>query len=103
MPSTLIPKIRAAKTPDAVSRRTLAKAGLALLAMPSVLRVIPANAQSRVIKIGHVNPRTGPLAGFGEADTFILAQVRNILGDGLTIAGKRYPVEIISKDSQSNA
>ena len=31
------------------------------------------------IKIGHVSPRTGPLAGFGEADGFILEQVRGIL------------------------
>ena len=54
------------------SRRTLVKAGLGAIAAPGVLRAIPANAQSRVLKIGHVSPRTGPLAGFGEADTFIL-------------------------------
>ena len=48
----------------------------------------PANAQSRVIKIGHVSPRTGPLAGFGEADGFILEQVRGILAKGLTVGGK---------------
>src|SRR5215470_12493925 len=61
---------------SAVSRRGLVKAGLGVLVAPAVLRVIPANAQSRVIKIGHVSPRTGPLAGFGEADGFILDQVR---------------------------
>ena len=67
-----------------LSRRTLVKAGLGAIAAPAVLRVIPANAQSRAIKIGHVSPRTGPLAGFGEADTFILEQVRGILGKGLS-------------------
>jgi branched-chain amino acid transport system substrate-binding protein len=87
---------------DGLSRRTLVKAGLGAVAAPSVLRTIPANAQSRAIKIGHVSPRTGPLAGFGEADTFILEQVRGILAKGLAVGGKTYPVEIVSKDSQSS-
>ena len=86
-----------------VNRRTLVKAGVAALAGPAVMRVIPVNAQSRVIKIGHVSPKTGPLAGFGEADNFILDQVRGILGPGLAVGGRTYPVQIISKDSQSNA
>ena len=45
--------------------------GVGALAAPAVLRVIPANAQSKTIKIGHVSPKTGPLAGFGESDGFI--------------------------------
>ena len=59
-----------------ISRRALVKTGFGAIAAPAVLRVLPAEAQSRVIKIGHVSPKTGPLAGFGEADTFILDQVR---------------------------
>ena len=86
-----------------ISRRTLVKSGLAGLAAPAVLRVLPAEAQSAVIKIGHVSPKTGPLAGFGEADAFILEQVRGILAKGLESGGKTYKVEIISKDSQSSA
>ena len=85
-----------------VSRRTLVTAGLGAVAAPAILRVIPAHAQSRIVKIGHVSPKTGPLAGFGEADPFILDQVRGILSKGLSIGGKIYPVEIISKDSQSS-
>jgi branched-chain amino acid transport system substrate-binding protein len=85
-----------------ISRRTVVTTGLGAIAAPAVLRAIPANAQSRTIKIGHVSPRTGPLAGFGEADGFILEQVRGILGKGLTVGGKQYPVQIISKDSQSS-
>src|SRR4030081_3751846 len=72
---------------DGLSRRTLVKAGLGAVAAPAVLRGIPANAQSRAIKIGHVSPRPGPLAGFGEADTFILEQVRGILAKGLAGGG----------------
>ena len=58
-----------------ISRRKLVGAGFGAVAAPAVLRIIPANAQSRVVKIGHVSPKTGPLAGFGEAAGFILEQV----------------------------
>lgn len=86
-----------------MSRRTLVKAGLTAITAPAVLRVLPAEAQSTVIKIGHVSPKTGPLAGFGEADAFVLEQVRGILSKGLSNNGKTYKVEIVSKDSQSSA
>ena len=86
-----------------VSRRALVAAGLTAVAAPAVLRAIPANAQSRVIKIGHVSPRTGPLAGFGEADPYILGEIQKILEPGIASGGKTYKVQIISKDSQSNA
>jgi branched-chain amino acid transport system substrate-binding protein len=85
-----------------LSRRALVKAGLGAIAAPAVLDIIPANAQSRVIKIGHVSPRTGPLAGFGETDGFILEQVRSALSQGIAVGGRTYPVQIISKDSQSS-
>ena len=85
-----------------ISRRKLVKAGLGVIATPVVLRMLPAEAQSQVIKIGHVSPKTGPLAGFGEADNFILEQVRGILSKGLDNNGRAYKVEIISKDSQSS-
>src|SRR6059036_3942021 len=85
-----------------VSRRTLVKAGLGAVASPAVLRVIPANAQSKVIKIGYVSPRTGPLAGFGEADEFIIAGLEKALADGVAIGGKRHPIKLLVKDSQSN-
>ncbi len=56
----------------------------------------------RAIKIGYVSPQTGPLAGFGEADNFILAGVRNVFGDGISVGGVKHPVEILAKDSQSD-
>ena len=87
---------------SAINRRTLVTTGAAAIAAPAVLRAIPANAQSKVIKIGHVSPRTGPLAGFGEADNFVIDQVRGLLKDGLESGGRKYPVQIISKDSQSS-
>src|SRR6195952_3675883 len=85
-----------------LNRRALIKSGAAAIAAPALFNANSASAQAKVIKIGHVSPRTGPLAGFGEADTFILEQVRGILGKGLQSGGKTYKVEIVSKDSQSS-
>src|SRR5262245_60690411 len=91
-------------TPRAPSRRTIVKTGLgAAVTMPAILKVIPVNAQSRIIKIGHVSPRTGPLAAFGEADPFVLDGIGKLTAKGIQVAGRTYPVQIISKDSQSNA
>ena len=84
-----------------ISRRTMVKTGIGAIAAPAMF-ALPAQAQSTVIKIGHVSPKTGPLAGFGEADGFILNQVRGILAKGLQNGGKTYKVEIITKDSQSS-
>lgn len=59
-------------------------------------------ATGRVIKIGYVSPATGPFAGFGEADPFVLEQVRAALADGVSVAGAVHPVEILTKDSQGD-
>ena len=88
-------------TRDGINRRTLVKGGAAAIAAPALLGPGAARGQARVIKIGHVSPRTGPLAGFGEADNFIIDQVRGILKKGIQIGGRNYPVQIVSKDSQS--
>src|SRR5712675_3583288 len=90
------------KRPSSINRRALVKAGLGALAAPAILTVIPVNAQSRVIKIGHVSPRTGPIAPFGEADPYILEQIQKLFEKGLVNGGRTYPVQIISKDSQSS-
>src|ERR1700731_1499037 len=90
------------KQPGTISRRRIITAGLGAVAAPAVLRVLPANAQSRVIKIGHVSPRTGPIAAFAEADPFILDQVQKLLEKGVSVGGKTYLVQILSRDSQSS-
>src|SRR5260370_4927310 len=88
---------------DRISRRLIVTSGLTAIAAPAVLRTIPANAQSKTIKIGHVSPKTGPLAGFGEADGFILDQVRGILAPCLQSGGRTYPVQMNSRGSLSVA
>jgi branched-chain amino acid transport system substrate-binding protein len=54
------------------------------------------------IKIGYVSPQTGPLAPFGEADKWVIEQMRASFKEGVSIGGKKYAVEILLKDSQSN-
>ena len=57
-------------------------------------------AESTTIKIGHVTPRTGPLAAFGEADTFVIGEMKRRPGQGLE-RRQDLSVQIIAKDSQS--
>lgn len=59
-------------------------------------------AAEDVIKIGYLTHRTGPFAPFAEADTFILDNATKALAGGLTIGGKKYRVEFVAKDDQSN-
>ncbi|MHB8867690.1 MAG: ABC transporter substrate-binding protein [Thermoleophilia bacterium] len=58
--------------------------------------------EGREIKIGYVSPQTGPLAGFGEADQFIIDGALTAFGAGLTIGGALHPIKILAKDSQSD-
>lgn len=84
------------------NRRTVL-AGLATtVAAPAILTTTRAYAANPTIRVGHVSPRTGPLAGFAEADDFVLDGIQAALSGGVENNGKTYAVEIISKDSQSN-
>jgi branched-chain amino acid transport system substrate-binding protein len=86
-----------------VSRRTFIKASAGALAMPAVLHYSRAYAAEPVIKVGLVTPRTGPLAGFAEADDYILGELQKLLADGIDNNGKKVKVEVIAKDSQSTS
>lgn len=54
------------------------------------------------VKIGYVSPQTGPLAPFGEADKWVIEQMKAAFKEGIAIGGKKHAVQIILKDSQSN-
>jgi len=88
----------------AVTRRRFLRGVAATGAVASVagLPARPATGAEREIKIGYVSPRTGPLAGFAEADTFIIAGLERRLREGVAIGDKRHPIKLIIKDSQSN-
>jgi branched-chain amino acid transport system substrate-binding protein len=74
-----------------------AAVGAATVFSPAVLR-----AATPVIKVGHISPVTGPMAGFAEAQGWVLEGIRKYLDKGLIIGGKTYQVEIITKDSQTD-
>lgn len=86
---------------DGASRRDIlglaGAAGLGLLA-PGMVR-----AQSGdTLRIGFVSPHTGPLGSFGEGDGYVLDLVRKSLAGGLVIGSKKYAVEILDRDTQSD-
>jgi branched-chain amino acid transport system substrate-binding protein len=61
-----------------------------------------ASLQPRV-RLGYVTPQTGSLAGFGEADSFVVDQMREHFKDGVKLGRTSYGVDILVKDSQSDA
>src|SRR5947208_9589927 len=89
-----------------MDRSTLVKRAIiggATLGLAPYLATSRAFAASRTIKIGYVTPRTGAISPFGEADSFVIAQMRKVFAKGLKIGGSTYPVQIIDKDTQSNS
>lgn len=79
----------------AVLRGAAAAAGLS--AFPMLGRT-----QGNILRIGVVSPRSGPLALFGEGDGWVLDQVRRQTAGGIEVGGKRWSLEFIAKDTQSN-
>ncbi|HVW67345.1 MAG TPA: ABC transporter substrate-binding protein [Steroidobacteraceae bacterium] len=57
---------------------------------------------SRTIRIGYITALSGVRANFGEADLWTLGRIRSALKDGLVIGGKRYAVEIVVRDNESD-
>jgi branched-chain amino acid transport system substrate-binding protein len=55
------------------------------------------------VKIGFTVPLTGSLAGFGEANPFILDAVKKLTANGIMLGDKSYKVEITQKDVESNS
>ena len=85
-----------------ISRRTVLKGLGAVITAPAILRHTKAYAANPKIKIGLVSPKTGPLAGFAEADDYVLKGVQAAFAGGVENNGKTFDIEIIAKDSQSN-
>lgn len=81
-----------------ISRRQTLQFGTAL----AFSAVPPLSRAADTIKIGFVSPQTGPLAPFGEADKWVIEQLRATLEGGLTLGGRKVAVQIVLKDSQSN-
>jgi branched-chain amino acid transport system substrate-binding protein len=61
-------------------------------------------SSSGKITIGWIHPLTGPLAGFGAPDSFVLSKIKATTPykNGFKIGGKTYQVQINSYDTQSS-
>ncbi len=59
-------------------------------------------AGAKEIRIGFIDPRSGPLGTFGRSDPYTLSVVRRALANGVAINGVTYRVSILDFDSQSN-
>lgn len=99
MNETIRPPGTAATKPTA-RRRILQQLGAAATAAALPSRA--ARAATETIRIGYVSPMTGPLGSFGETDKYTVEKIRKLLADGLTLQGRRYAVEVLVRDSQSN-
>jgi len=84
------------------TRRTVLGGLAAGVAAPAILRSTRAYAQAPTIKVGFVTPSTGPLAGFAEADDYIIEGLNAQFAGGVENNGRAFNIEIIKKDSQSN-
>jgi len=87
---------------DATPIARRAAIGAALGAAAPLAAPALAQGAGRPVRIGLVSPRTGPLAAFGEADAFVLEGIRRAVAQGIRVAGRTHPVQIIPRDSQSN-
>jgi branched-chain amino acid transport system substrate-binding protein len=55
------------------------------------------------LKIGYVSPETGPLAGFGEADKFVIGALGAKLKEGVKSGGDTRSITVLVRDSQSDS
>src|SRR5580700_5846965 len=62
------------------------------------------SASTKAITIGWIHPLTGPLAGFGAPDNWVISKIKQTTPykNGFKIGSKTYPVTIKSYDSQSS-
>jgi branched-chain amino acid transport system substrate-binding protein len=81
-------------------RRHLLRGGLAAAAVGALPAL--ARAQGQTIRIGFVSPQSGPLGIFGEGDGYVMDLVRLAHAGGIEAGGKRYQLEFVNKDTQSN-
>lgn len=92
-----------AGNPISSTRRKVVIGGLAggVAMALGVPRVFAAGAE-KVLKVGFISPRSGPLASFGTGDMYVLGLARKALAKGFVIGNTTYHVEIIDRDTQSD-
>ncbi|WP_342075347.1 ABC transporter substrate-binding protein [Yoonia sp. SS1-5] len=84
------------------TRRAALATGTAVLGTFVLGRSRAVAQSSDILKIGFISPISGPLAGFGQTDGYVLDQARTALAGGVTINGTAYGVELLDRDTQSD-
>src|SRR5215469_8703991 len=99
---------------DGITRRSLLRAtgagaaavgfGGLLQACSSSIKGAGGSSSTKAITIGWIHPLTGPLAGFGAPDNWVISKIKQTTPykNGFKIGGKTYSVTIKSYDSQSS-
>jgi branched-chain amino acid transport system substrate-binding protein len=99
--------------PSNISRRSVlrvAGAGAAFAGFGGLLAACGTSLKgagsgtTKGITIGWIHPLTGPLAGFGAPDNWVISKIKQTspYRNGFKIGGKTYPVTIKSYDTQSS-
>ena len=88
-------------TKRGISRRKFVQTSAGVVAAGALLGK-RAFAAPRPLKIGYVSPETGALAPFGEADAFVIDEIRKMVQGGIMSGGATRHVEILVRDSQSS-
>jgi branched-chain amino acid transport system substrate-binding protein len=92
--------------PTTGSRRSFVKRAGAVAGGAAIAAAFPGLRRTadaaETIKVGFISPRTGPLAGFGETDPYVIELVRKSLAKGLSMGSKSYAIEILDRDTQSD-
>jgi branched-chain amino acid transport system substrate-binding protein len=97
-----------------IARRSLLKgvgagalavgAGGFLAACGSGIKGTGSSGSTGTINIGFITPLTGALAGFASGDQYVLKQIKTTPAykNGIKVGSKKYKINIVVKDSQSN-
>ncbi|HKI98206.1 MAG TPA: ABC transporter substrate-binding protein [bacterium] len=83
-----------------VKLTTAAAGGIALASSVPAFQSTAGAAET--LRVGFVSPLSGPLAGFGEGDPYVVGLARKALSNGFRVGHKRYAVEILARDGQSD-
>jgi branched-chain amino acid transport system substrate-binding protein len=79
-------------------------AGGVLAACSSGVKATTTSASRNTITMGYISPFTGSLAGFAAGDHFVIDTIRatSAYANGFKVGGKKYDINIIAVDSQSD-
>src|SRR5215471_1593849 len=87
-----------------MTRRRFLRAGVrggaAAVNVLALVRV--ARSQMRTLKVGYIAALSGVRANFGETTPWAIERIRTVIKNGLRNNGTSYPIELVTRDNQSD-